>query len=449
MIPNERAAIDRLDAYLEAVARGHPISAHDESAATDLQAVDQQLRRHSRLPDPPHAFAEQLWSDLMQTLPGPSPTTVGRQPSDHRPSTPDGPTDFSRAPAALGHGRVTIGNLATAAVLLVSLTLNVLAFGLLGLRSEDRSTALPVHLPAVASDPVTFSWLTRGTPNRMSMEDPYHLAIDPDGNVWVADPWLNQFQIFAPDGTFQQTWGTQGREPGEFNFFNVGSPRGAGGGAVAFDDAGNLYVLDPGNVRIQKFDPDLHFLTAWGSKGHDDGQFLDLIDVAVDARGRVYVLDTSREDVQVFDGDGQFLSRWGGGGTQEGQLRAPSGLTVTTDGNILIADTGNHRVQMFTPEGRVLTTWGGLDTEPRHFRTPADVAIDGQGRIYVTDVANNRVHILDGQGQVLAAWGEAGSDPGQFLSPTGIVLDTDGHVYVAERGNHRVQAFQLLPPFGP
>lgn len=445
MIPSEREAIDRFDAYLEAIARGQPTPG--DGVQPDLLAVDHWLRGLSQRVDPYPDFAGQLWSELMQTIP-----QASRGPHEFHPTprTRARAVATVEAPAAPGTNRrrrVTVAHLATAAVLLLSLALNALAFGMFSLRGGDDVSRLPA-LPAVDAGPVAFAWLTRGAPNRMPLADPYHLAIDPDGNVWVIDPWMNQFAIFAPDGTFREAWGTQGRDAGQFNFFNVGSPYRAGGGAVAFDPAGNLYVLDPGNFRVQKFSPDRRFLASWGSEGEEDGQFLDLIDVEADARGRVYVLDAGRQDIQVFEADGQFVSRWGSD-PDEGGLRAPSGLAIDGAGNLVVADSGNQRLQTFSPDGDLLATRKGSNTDLQTFRTPADVAVDDEGRLYVTDPSNNRVVILDDRGQLLAAWGEPGSEPGQFAGLSGIALDAAGMVYVAEDRNNRVQAFRLLPPFDP
>src|SRR5688500_14654777 len=82
----------------------------------------------------------------------------------------------------------------------------------------------------------------------------------PPGNLWVADGNHDRFQILAPDGTHLETWGTQGSGKGQFEFTAPESGFGVGYGDVAFDGAGNLYVVDTGNHRVQKFAPDRAFL---------------------------------------------------------------------------------------------------------------------------------------------------------------------------------------------
>ena len=97
-----------------------------------------------------------------------------------------------------------------------------------------------------------------------------------------------------PDGTLLEVWGEPGTADGQFNFMEAASASTVR--AIAFDAAGNFYVVDTGNYRIQKFGPDRRFLTAWGEKGKEDGQFYGVTDIAVDRQGRVYVVDAGRGD---------------------------------------------------------------------------------------------------------------------------------------------------------
>ena len=63
---------------------------------------------------------------------------------------------------------------------------------------------------------------------------------------------------------------------------------------MATDANGNVYVADTGNHRIQQFDANGTFLTAWGSQDSGDGQLQAPIGVAPDGNGNIYVLDDER-----------------------------------------------------------------------------------------------------------------------------------------------------------
>jgi DNA-binding beta-propeller fold protein YncE len=184
--------------------------------------------------------------------------------------------------------------------------------------------------PVAAAAPVAFVWQTGGGP-QLALDDPFQLAVDPQVALRVADGQHSRFQVFDADGAFLETWGTPGNGEGELDFtFSDYDPT----GAAAFDANGALYVADPGNFRVQKFDADLSFVAARGSLGTGDGQFLHPYNIAVDAAGRVYVIDDVRDDVQVFDRDGRFLRTIGRHGTGEGELNDTGGLAVAPDGTV-------------------------------------------------------------------------------------------------------------------
>ncbi len=338
---------------------------------------------------------------------------------------------------------------ATAMLLLVTLVAWFAAFS-----PWRRGSSPPsfVHLSAVATPsagPVEFLWETRGDPDD-PLGNPAHLAVAPDGNIWVVDGDNDRFQIFAPDGSLLEVWGVSGSGEGEIDFDTFGWG-GYDEGAIAFAPDGTFYVADVGNHRIQKFGPDRGFLTAWGSEGEEAGQFDTPIDVVVDGQGRVYVLDSFRNiaptdpetgAVQVFDADGRYLAEWGVYGDKPGQMHEPFGIGLDPDGTLLIAEFANNRVQRFTPEGDLLDGWGGYGSADGEFVWAMDAAVDTAGRVFVTDYANDRVQVFDRDGRFLAAWGEYGTDDGQFDSALGVAVGGDGIVYVTDEGR-RLQAFRV------
>ena len=85
-------------------------------------------------------------------------------------------------------------------------------------------------------------------------------------------------------------WGSPGTADGQFNF-----PDG-----IAIDSEGNVYVADSENHRIQKFDSTWNFITKWGSMGSGDGQFRHPASIAIDLQGNVYVADSDNNRIQVF-----------------------------------------------------------------------------------------------------------------------------------------------------
>ena len=125
-------------------------------------------------------------------------------------------------------------------------------------------------------------------------------------------------------------WDTPGAGEGEFDAL--------GFGGVAIDGHANLFVVDNGNFRIQKFDRDGNYVTQWGGEGFDDGQFQQAIGIAVDSSGNVYVTDDGRPEIQVFDKNGEFIRKWGTVGSGDGEFEHPTGIAVDPVGNVYVAD---------------------------------------------------------------------------------------------------------------
>jgi tripartite motif-containing protein 71 len=294
--------------------------------------------------------------------------------------------------------------------------------------------------PAVRAenDQLTFLWQSTGTPDPLIQ--PYGVGVDLDGNVWVADE-QDRFQIIAPDGTFQETWGTSGAGDGQFTFFNSNAAYARGYGDVAFDAEGNIYVTDTGNTRVQKFSPDRTFLLSWGNKGTADGQFLTPSGIAVGPDGTVYVSDEGRSDIQRFDAEGQFLGTIAEKGRDEGQLSLPAGIAVGPDGDIWVADYSNQRIQRFSASGEFRDAWGQGGSGDGEFRNPNGVAVNPLGQVFVADADNNRLQVFNSDGQLVAMIGSYGTKPGQFSNALGVAAGDDGSVYVTDR--HSLQAFQL------
>jgi len=432
--------------------------------------VESRLRALYHPPEPDPAFVAQLEEDLMLTR----PIAVLALRTGAQPTTPNGrvlpsPTQRVSTASPSLHSRRhrwALAQFSTAALLMLLAVGSVFLFGP---GRPDRKGDSPAIMPVISSSPATpepspmtgpieFLWETSGGPDS-PLGNPSHLAVAPDGNIWVADADNNRFQIFAPDGTFLEAWGTPGSGEGEFDFTAFGWG-GNDEAAVAFAPDGSFYVADIGNHRIQKFGPDRTFLTAWGSEGTEPGQFISPIDLVVDDQGRVYVVDSFRNTevgadagtgaVQIFDGDGRFLAEWGERGTEPGQMSSPFGIGLDPDGTLLIAEFGGNRVQRFTPEGDLLDGWGTYGSADGEFIWAMDAAVDTAGRVFVTDYSNHRVQVFDRDGQFLAAWGKYESNAGQFGSALGVAVGDDGTVYVTDAGK-RLQAFRVgdLPVAGP
>jgi len=184
---------------------------------------------------------------------------------------------------------------------------------------------------------------------------PWGIAVDRvRGFVYVVDSANFRVQKFDMAGEFIMAWGSFGSGDGQFYF-----PRGV---AVDQND-GSVYVVDMGNHRIQKFDTSTNvlpqLLAKWGGSpeaGHassplaqEAGQLRNPWGVAVDGAGDVYVTDAGNQRVQKFDKEGNYITQWGGYGNGDGQFNFPYGIAVDARGSVFVVDSGNTRVQQFMP----------------------------------------------------------------------------------------------------
>jgi DNA-binding beta-propeller fold protein YncE len=243
---------------------------------------------------------------------------------------------------------------------------------------------------------------------------PDGLSVDAMGHVYVADRANHRIQKFSSTGRVLAVWGgVPGNGPGE-----IGNPYG-----VAADDYGNVYVADTNNNRILKFTSRGRFVAQWGAAdgtgppGSKNGEFNDPRGIAVDDAGNVYVADHNNNRIQKLSPDGRFLARWGahGGdgtaGTGNGEFRDPRGVAIDHAGHVYVADKTNNRVQELGPDGRFIRRWGAHGGDgtgglgPGEFNLPYNIAIAADGHLFVSDVLNNRVQEFSPTGRFLAVYG--------------------------------------------
>jgi DNA-binding beta-propeller fold protein YncE len=161
---------------------------------------------------------------------------------------------------------------------------------------------------------------------------PISIGVDADGNAYVDNAFTHDHYVQKYDSTGKliKAWGTGGHDDGQFSANGINGPE-----DLALDKDGNVYVADVENHRIQKFDKDGKFLAKFGgapdAQKQGNGLFFRPRGITVDDQGNLYVVDPNY--LQKLDKDGKFLAQWS---THGGDLDKAGLVTVDWQGNIYI-----------------------------------------------------------------------------------------------------------------
>lgn len=189
-----------------------------------------------------------------------------------------------------------------------------------------------------------------------------------------------------------------------------------------------------------------------GTSGSAPGDFLRPAGVAVDSAGNFYVADSLNNRVEKFNSGGHLLATSDGSLNGQVPFHEPWGIAVSKQGMVYVADTWNHRIVELNATLQVVRTWGhpnpaGGPDGLLSFYGPRDIAFDASGNLLVTDTGNNRVLEFTPDGKPLGSFGTLGSGAGQFREPVGIAVAPDGTIYVADTWNGRVEVFNATKQY--
>lgn len=314
-----------------------------------------------------------------------------------------------------------------------------------------------------------------GTLAQATFDNPSDVAADTLGNLYVADSSNNVIRKIA-NGTVS----TYAGQPGQAGYYDGSgnSVTFTGPSSVAVDPSGNLFVADTGSSTIRKIATVNGVLTTSTFAGRANlpgyangkganARFNSPYGITADAAGNVYVADTNNNVIRKITSDG-IVSNLAGTAGQTGAVDAkgvnarffsPTGVAADSAGNVYVADYGNQTIRKITPDGTVTTLAGtagqGGSTDGKgaaaRFLQPYRLAVDKTGVVYVADMANNTIRQIAPDGTVTTLAGTAGqsgttNDLGpaaRFFVPSGVAVDGTGSVYVADSGNHLIRTIAL------
>jgi hypothetical protein len=208
---------------------------------------------------------------------------------------------------------------------------------------------------------------------------------------------------------------------------------------IAHDSQGNLYVLDAGNYRVQKFNSDGEFMFAWGSEGNNPGEFSDYTTaLEIDQNDNVYIVDNFYDKVQKFNSDGEFVSLIANNETGDGVLNQPSDIAFGPDGSIYISDYvvwTDPVIKKYDSNGAYISNWSGASTTAGKFESSPTITVGLSGEVYTYDEYNRTIAKFSG-GTLQSQWSlpTPDGDLGPLSTNSGskLYIDSANKIYVAE-----------------
>jgi DNA-binding beta-propeller fold protein YncE len=229
------------------------------------------------------------------------------------------------------------------------------------------------------------------------------VRIDPADNIWAVDEMSNMVMKFDAEGRVAMLLGRKA----ESEFIPPRAPAGDGAGQptdlfnrptdVAWDAAGNIFVADgAGNARIAKFDKDGKFLKSWGKRGTGSGEFANVLSIVVDAQGNVYAGDGGNQRIQVFDNNGTFKTAFANFGNAQA-------MCLTKGANpVLYVSNSNPwndidiagEIYKMRLDGTVLGKFGRAGRLLKEFGAVNSIDCRSENTLLVGELANLRVQKL-------------------------------------------------------
>ncbi|MGD0365487.1 MAG: IPT/TIG domain-containing protein [Bryobacteraceae bacterium] len=312
------------------------------------------------------------------------------------------------------------------------------------------------------------------------LNGPQGLALDPNGNLYIADSVNNRVRIVNSAGVINTFAGTGQSSPGGGGTFNDGGlaingllrlPSG-----VCVDINYNVYIADTGDNIIRKVTPDGIINTVAGDGfASYSGDTLPAIlaelhtptDVAVDKNFNLYIADSANAAIRMVTEASGIITTIAGndaigdtgdtGPSTSASLMTPYAVTVDSSGNVYFAENGDSVIRKITVSNMYIYRVAGNGTAgfsgdgsaatKAQFNFPTGMALDSSGNIYVADSLNYRIRKVSGGtvstiggNGVLSYSGDGGpASSAQLNTPQAVAVDSSGNLYICDTVNNVVR----------
>jgi sugar lactone lactonase YvrE len=300
--------------------------------------------------------------------------------------------------------------------------------------------------------------------------DPYGVAIDSSGNLFIADTFNSSVRKVSTSGIIitvagNGTYGYSG-DGGPATSAQLSSPRG-----LAVDSAGNLFIADSGNYRIRRVSSSGIITTVAGNGTYgysgDEGpatsaQISSLCGLAVDSAGNLFIADSGNRRIRRVSSSG-IITNVAGNGSREysgddgpatsAELGGPIGVAVDSAGNLFIAGGGS--IRKVSSSGIITTIAGNAyngysgDGGPAtlaQLNLPQGLAVDSSGNLFIADTFNSRIRMVASSGIITTVAGGGTNRPGDGVAatatplcrPSGVAVDFASNLFIADTCGNRI-----------
>jgi RHS repeat-associated protein len=235
------------------------------------------------------------------------------------------------------------------------------------------------------------------------LNSPRGIAVDAEGDIWVADTENDRIQQFSAEGEYLSQFGSSGSGKEQLD-----SP-----GGLTVDTGGRVWVADTGNDRVSRFSAAGSYQGAYSSLSEPTG-------IAISG-GAVLVADTGNDRIvmlaNLFTLPPQYFGQFGSSGSGDGQFDGPEGI-VNAGGSLWVADTGNDRVQEWSFNSEYIAQYGSQGSGEDEFDGPSSLATDADGNLWVADTGNSRIQM----------WNSVTPPVSDYTEATVYYMDPDGYL---------------------
>ena len=291
-----------------------------------------------------------------------------------------------------------------------------------------------------------------GNSELSTLSTPASIALDADGNLYIADYDGGVVRKVDPSGVLTTIAGGGDTDADDIPATDAILQ---GPTAVAVDAAGNLYISDWDASAIRKVDVNGTISTL--ESAEVDGPTA----LRLDSTGNLYVADDNLHQVFELDKSGAFSVVVGttqgyagdGDAATAAQLNSPEGLALDDSGNLYIADTDNHVVRKVDTEGTITRIAGASDgtagydgdggpATSAHLHSPMGLDLDAAGNLYITDTDNRVIRKVNPQGIIMTVAGFIGGDIQDRAPSRTAAGNTQGSRWSRARFSQRIPAQQ-------